>query len=130
MGQAGKTPPDPIQCWAGPIAVTGPVVVAGAQPAYEGAVLFVQEAASPIAVRAAEPRPLLLFTPKGPFLFKLDDLGLTVEGDGDLGPAETAGADDGVVFQEPVVGPLPRSGVTCSEGSGHRCERNLCSRPV
>jgi hypothetical protein len=106
------------------------VVVATTEPADEGAILLVQEAAASIAVRAAEPRALPLPASEGPLLLKLDDLGLAVEGDSDLGAMQTASAHDGVVFQELAVGPVPRPSVTCSEGTGHRCERNPCSRAV
>jgi hypothetical protein len=49
---------------------------------------------------------LPLFAPKGPLLLKLNDLCLTVEGDGDLGSAQATGADDSVVFQELAVLPF------------------------
>jgi hypothetical protein len=91
VGQAG-TPPHPIERRTRPIAVSTPVVVAGAEPADEGTVLFVQVATAPIAGRAAEPRALALLTPEGPLLLELDDLALAVAGDSDLGPAQPTSA--------------------------------------
>ena len=91
MGQAG-TPPDPIEARTGPIAVTRPVIVTGAEPAYEDALLLVQEAAAPIAVRTTKPWPLPLLTAEGPFLLQLHDLGLAVASDGDLRSTQTASA--------------------------------------
>src|SRR5262249_39207634 len=102
-----------------------PVVVAGASPANEGAVLLMQRTASPIAVRAAEPWALALPAPEGPLLLELYDLCLAVEDDGDLEPA--TGPQHRVIFQELAVGPFPRLGVTSSEGCDHSCERNRCS---
>ena len=111
MGQAG-TPPDPIEARTGPIAVTRPVIVTGAEPAYEDALLLVQEAAAPIAVRTTKPWPLPLLTAESPFLLELHDLRLPIEGDGDLGPAQATGAQYRVIFQKLAVGPLPRLGIT------------------
>jgi len=65
--------------------------------------------ASSQAYGTAEPRTLPLLTTEGPFLLKLDDLLVTVDGDGDLGPAEAADAQHGMVFQELTVPPFPFS---------------------
>jgi hypothetical protein len=105
MGQAGYSP-DPIERAAALVAVPTAVVVAGAEPTDEGAVFLMQEAATSVAIRAAEPGTLALPTPEGPFLLKLDDLGLTVEGDGDLRSTQTAGVQLWVSFQKLVIGPF------------------------
>jgi len=47
-----------------------------------------------------------------PFHFKLDELGMTVDGDGNLSPAQSADAQHGMVFQELVAGPVPRPSIT------------------
>jgi hypothetical protein len=86
--------------------------------------VFVKDAGSSIAVRATEPRPLPLPAPERPLLLKLDDLCLTIAGDGDLGAAQATGAQHGVVFQELVVRPFPPP--SGSEGCDHRSETNLC----
>jgi len=90
--------------------MTGPVIVAGAGPTDEGAVLLMQDATASVAVWTAEPWTLALPASKGPLLLKLDDLCLAVAGDGDLGSAQATSADDGVVFQELTIGPLSRPG--------------------
>jgi hypothetical protein len=72
--------------------MTGTVVVTRAEPADEGAVLLVQEPTALIAIWTPEPWALPLLTAKGPFLLKLYDLGLAVEGDGDLSSTQTASA--------------------------------------
>ena len=45
MGQAGY-PTDPVEAWAGAIAVAGPIIVAAAGSTNPGAVLLVQEPTS------------------------------------------------------------------------------------
>ena len=101
--------------------MTGAVVVAGAEPADEGAVLLMQD--------ATEPGTLALPAPEGPFLLKLDDLCLAVEGDGDLGSTQATDPQHRVIFQELAVLPFPFSpSATCSESRNHRGESNLCSR--
>src|SRR5262249_38508047 len=58
-------------------------------------------------------------------LFELAGVGLSTVGDGNFGVTEEAtDADAGMVFQELALGPFPRPGVTCSEGSDPRCENN------
>jgi hypothetical protein len=78
----------------------------------------VQDATPPIAGRAAEPGTLALLSSESPFQLKRDDLGLAVEGDGDLGSAQATGAQHGVVFQEPLVEPFPPN-VTRPESCDH-----------
>jgi len=125
--QAG-TPPDPIEAWARPVTVPAAVVVTGAEPADEGAILLVQDATASAAVWATEPGALPLSAPEGPLLLELDDSCLTVESDGDLGSTQAADAQHWVIFQEFVVLPLPPASSTCSESRDHRGESNLCSR--
>jgi len=84
-----------------------PVVVAGAEPAHEGAVLLVQGATTSITDRAAEPGTDALPASEGPFLLELDDLGVAVEGDGNLRPAQASDVQHRVVFQELMVEPFP-----------------------
>jgi hypothetical protein len=85
-----------------------------------------QDATALVAIWAAEPGTLALPAPEGPFLLKLDDLCLAVEGDGDLGSTQATGAQHVVVLQELVIRPFPRS--TCPESCDHNCESNLCPR--
>ena len=86
MGQAGY-PPHPIKRRAGAVAMAAPVIISGAEPTDEDAVLLVQGATASIAVRATEPwpSPLPASGTEGPLLLELDDLRLAVEGDGDRG---------------------------------------------
>jgi len=107
VGQAG-TPPHPVQRWAGPITVTGGVVVAGAGLTNKGAVLLDQEPTASITVRTAEPGALPLATAEGPLLFDLHDLGFTAVGEGDFGmTSKTSNPDTWMVLQELTVAPFP-----------------------
>ena len=132
MGQASH-PPHPIRRRQRAVAVSAPVIVVGAaKSADENAILFVQGPTAPTAsrVRAAKPGalPLRASDAKGPLLLKLDDLCLTVDGDGDLGPAQTTDAQYGVVFQKLAVLPFPFSpSAACSESRDHWGESNLYS---
>ena len=65
-----------------------------------------------IAIWAAEPRALPLLASERPFHLDRDDLGMTVERNGDLGPTQTTDAQPWVIFQELAVRPLPRLGIT------------------
>ena len=105
----------------------GPVIsLWAAEPTDEGARAFVEEATTPIALRAFEPRALALLSSERPLLLELDDLGLTVEGNDDLGSAQTTDAQYGVVFQKLAVLPFPfPPSATCSERRDHRGEINL-----
>ena len=72
------------------ITVSRTVIIPRTEPTDEGcSAYFVKCSASSIASRAAKPGTLTLFTSKGPFHLKLDNLGLTVDDDGDLSPTET-----------------------------------------
>src|SRR5262249_43049531 len=122
MGQAG-TPPNPIKAWAGPIAMTGPIIVAAAGSTDPGAVLLVQEPTALIAIWAAEPRALPLLASERPFHLDREDLGMTVERNGALGPTRTTDAQPWVGFQQPVIKPFQRP--SASEGSDDLGEINL-----
>ena len=113
MRQAGY-PPDPIEAWTGAVTVPGSEVILGTNSTAKNAVLLVEEAAAP-ATAAAEPGALPLFASEAPLLLKLDDLGLTAEGDGNLRPAQATGADDRVIFQQLGVGPFSRP--SCAKGA-------------
>ena len=109
---------------------TSVIELGAAKSADKNAILFVQSPTAPAAnrVRAAKPGalPLRASDAKGPLLLKLDDLCLTVDGDGDLGPAQTTDAQYGVVFQKLAVLPFPfPPSATCSERRDHRGEINL-----
>jgi len=100
-------PPHPIRRRKAAVAMPRTVIVPAAKSAYEGSpILLVQRAATPITGRAAKPRPLPLLTSERPFLFKLNDLCLAIDGDDDLRPAQTTDPQYRVVFQKLVVGPF------------------------
>ena len=84
----------------------GSVVPSAARSACKEAILLVQGTTASIAIRAAKPRTLPLFTSERPFLFELDDLLMTVDGDGDLSLPQTTNTQHRVIFQEPIVGPF------------------------
>jgi len=89
MGQAGY-PSDLIHRRKITITVSRTVIIPRTEPTDEGcSAYFVKCSASSIASRATKPGTLTLFTSKGPFHLKLDNLGLTVDDDGDLSPTET-----------------------------------------
>lgn len=120
MGQASY-PPHPIRRRQRAVAVPGTVVVAATNSAYEGiTVLFVERAAAPTAsrVRAAKPGALPLLASERPFLLKLNDLCLTVDGNGDLAPAQATDAQLGMIFQELAIGPF-RCLVSGPKGCDH-----------
>jgi hypothetical protein len=77
----------------------------------------VQGAAAPITVWAAEPWALALFASERPLLFKLDDLRVAVDGDGDRRSTQATGTQPCVGFQQPVIGPFQL--FACSERCDH-----------
>ena len=114
MGQASY-PPNPIRRREATITVPRTIIVPRAEPTDEGgAILLVQGATASVTGRTAEPRapPLSASDTERPFHFKLDELGMTVDGDGNLSPAQSADAQHGMVFQELVAGPVPRPSIT------------------
>jgi len=56
--------------------------------------------------RTAEPWSLPLPSTECPLLLKLDNLFLTVDGDGNLSPPQTTDPQYRVIFQKPIVGPF------------------------
>ena len=107
MGQAGY-PPDPIERWAGAVAVPAAIIIPRAEPADEEAILLDQEPTALIAVRTAEPWAEALSTSEGPLLLDLHDLGLPTVGEGDLRvTAKTSNPDTWMVLQELTVAPFP-----------------------
>ena len=82
--------PDLVRRRKTAITVSRSIVVPRTEPTDEGVrVLLVKDSASSIAGRTTKPGTLTLFTSECPFLLQLDDLGLTVDDDGDLASAET-----------------------------------------
>ena len=106
------------------VSMSAPKIVPGALPAYEGSpVFFVERTATPVTGRTAKPRALPLLASERPFHLDRDDLGMTVERNGDLGPTQTTDAQPWVGFQQPVIKPFQRP--SASEGSDHLGEINL-----
>jgi hypothetical protein len=91
------------------VTVSGTIVIARTEPTDEGSAIFLVQGTTPSATdRTAEPRSLPLSTSdtEGPFSLQQDDLGLTVDGNGNLSPAETTDSQYRVIFQKPIVGPF------------------------
>jgi hypothetical protein len=101
------------------------VVVATAELADEGAILFNQKPTASVARGTTKPRTEALSVAEGPFLMlDLHDVCSTTVGEGNLRvTSKTSNPDTWVVLQELTVAPFPWP--RCPKGCGHNCEKNL-----
>src|SRR5262245_51073056 len=107
LGGTPAYPPNPIEAWARPVAVSRTEIVAGAEPTDEGApILFVQRTASTATSRTVQPGTLTQLRCGRPFHLNLVDLVVDIDDDGDLPPTKAPDPQYRMIFQEPMVGPF------------------------
>jgi hypothetical protein len=79
--------------------VTRSVIISGTQSTADGSPVLLMQGTTPsVTGRTTKPRTLTLFPTEGPFLLQLDNLGLTVDGDGNLSPPQTTDPQYRVIF--------------------------------
>src|SRR5262249_49784298 len=98
-GYSRSHPPDLVRCRNAAITVSRTVIVPRTKPTDEGSPVLLMQGTTPSIARwAAEPWTLPLLSPECPFPLKLNDLCLTVDGNGNLRSPQTTNTQHRVIF--------------------------------